>query len=124
MSYKIHFTRKGSGQSFKHCPVMTIPDQSMSVKEIMMRFVRREALPVEKQGAYLTGYGDIEKVRHKDILEKFEVAQTLKDKIAAGEKAKVVRDQKSVADKKARIESKKASRAKVEPNPLPGPPKV
>lgn len=74
-------------QSFVGAKVHTLPSQSMSLREIILRFTRRESLPVEKQGVYYDQFGDLEKAQNLDITERMEKAEALKQKIAKGEKA-------------------------------------
>lgn len=96
------------GQSFKGVKNVVIPSQSMSLKEIIIRFTRREALPIEKQGMYEDRMGDLEKISREDILERHERAAELKKSIQKAEKqkanaeaarkAKAEQDQKDKAD--------------------------
>lgn len=71
------------GKSFKHCKCVVVPNQSMTLRDILIRFTRREALPVEKEGSYTEGYGDLEKLARKDITEQLEVAEDLGRKVKA-----------------------------------------
>lgn len=75
------------GQSFKGCEVLTLPNQSLTLKEILQRFVRREALPVAKDGEYTEGYGDLEKIARKDITEQMEIADEFRTRGDAGREA-------------------------------------
>lgn len=77
---------KVTGQSFKGCKEHTVPMQSMSLKEIITRFVRREALPVMKEGTYQTQMGDLEKLAKEDITVQMDRVEELKANIAKGEK--------------------------------------
>lgn len=86
------------GQSFKGCKVYTVPQQNMSLREIIKRFVRREQLPVSHSGVYIENLGDLEKLARADIFERVEQAKELKEYIA---KAKVRMEdlqKKKVAD--------------------------
>lgn len=86
------------GQSFKGCKVYTVPQQNMSLREIIKRFVRREQLPVSHSGVYIENLGDLEKLARADIFERVEHAKELKEYIA---KAKVRMEdlqKKKVAD--------------------------
>lgn len=76
------------GQDFSKEQVMVVPNQSMTLKEILRRFVRRESLPVEKQGVYAEGFGDLEKMAHEDFVERDERIAELKEKVARGKKKK------------------------------------
>lgn len=69
-------------ESFVGQKTNTIPSQSMSLKEIIRRFVRRESLPVEKQGIYQEGLGDLEKIATEDIHDQMERVANIKNEIA------------------------------------------
>lgn len=73
------------GQDFRDVKVLTVPDQSMSLREIIKRFMRRESLPVEKQGIYATGLGDLEKIRNADITVQLDRAAQIQAAIAKGQ---------------------------------------
>lgn len=73
-------------QSFKGEKILTIPSQSMSLHEIVRRFVRREALPLMKEGTYETRMGDLEKLSREDITVQMERVQELKSNIKHAEK--------------------------------------
>lgn len=99
-------------------PKMTVPDQAYSLKEILERFTRNEALPIGKQafdgaeGAsdeQLLDRGvDMEKLRVSDLTEKDEYIaneKALQERYNAQERAK--------AAKKAEA-AKAAERAEIE----------
>jgi len=65
---------------------VVIPNQSMTLEEIIKRFTRREALPIEKNGMYESRFGDLEKLSREDITVRHEMAQTLNAWRTAGEK--------------------------------------
>lgn len=98
-------------QSFVGHKVHTLPQQAMSLREIILRFTRKESLPVEKQGVYIDNMGDLEKAQHLDITEKYERAEAMREK--ADKYRKVLKDREEAA-KKA-LES---------PPPAPTPPGV
>lgn len=110
--------RPRKGQSFKGVKKFVVPNQSMTLQEILRRFIRKESLPVAKDGIYEERFGDLEKLAKKDITEQFEVVEELKE---------VSRKKKKFdAEEKARIE-KEAAEPKPphqgpEPLPIPGPP--
>lgn len=94
---------KVARQSFAGVKKCVVPNQSMSLKEILQRFVRREALPVARQGIYEERFGDLEKLSKADITEQLERVAELKADIAAFElkyqqrKAKVKADMDAAA---------------------------
>lgn len=73
------------GVSYAHCKEIVVPDQGMSLKEILERFTRGE--PVEQ--GHPVSYGedesdnplnvDLEKLRNSDLVEKAEYADKLKE---------------------------------------------
>lgn len=59
---------------------LTVPDQSMGLKEILRRFVRNEAVAVGREGVYVESEDDLEKVAHFDLVEKEEFIERQKEK--------------------------------------------
>lgn len=85
------------GQDFTGVKSVTVPHQSMTLKEIIKRFIRKESLPLEKQGFYSEKYGDLEKMQYEDITVQMERAEDLKAGMAA------VKDrEKKAREKKAK----------------------
>jgi len=78
---------KVKGQSFDGVKETAIPSQSMSLKEIIRRFVRRESLPIEKNGIYEERMGDLEKLANADITEQMERVEQLKTTIKKAKKS-------------------------------------
>lgn len=101
---------KVTGQSFKNVKKCVVPNQSMSLREILTRFVRREPLPVLNDGLYEDRFGDIEKMKNEDIVD----INARKEKMESEIKDYEKRDKK----RKAEIE---AAKKKAEENP-PTPP--
>lgn len=79
---------------------LTLPDQAMSLQEMFRRFVRREPLPMEKNGTYVESKYDLEKVMHMDIHEKKEVLEEMREDTKVKE-GKVKAKQKELQDKAA-----------------------
>jgi len=95
-------------QSFKGCKIVTVPSQNMRLREIITRFIRREALPVMHEGVYSTRMGDLEKLSKEDITVQMERVEELKANIAEGQKrvkdaedARVQAEVKRKADEQA-----------------------
>lgn len=64
------------GQSFKGVKKHVVPNQSMTLHEIIRRFIKREALPVSHEGTYEDRYDyDLEKLANEDLTVKDEVLQ-------------------------------------------------
>lgn len=68
--------------SFKDVKRTVVPNQSMSLREIVRRFVRRESLPLSQDGVYEERFGDLEKLAKADITVQFERVAEIKDQIA------------------------------------------
>lgn len=103
----------------------TIPNQAMSLREMLKRFIRREALPVEKKGVYIETPYDLEKIPHMDRTEQEEILTEMKEKTAKA-KAKVDKFKKEQAEKAlaAEVEKLKAEEAKRQLDPKTFPPKA
>lgn len=92
-------------QSFKLEKRITVPQQSMTLHEIIRRFVRREQLPVLKEGTYETRMGDLEKLAKEDISVQMERVEEIRKNIDEGTKrlkAKEDEDVKRAIEEKAR----------------------
>lgn len=101
------------GQSFKGVKRQTLPNQSMSLQEIIKRFVKRESLPVVKDAVYEDRYDyDLEKLAKEDITVQHEVISTLKERIKAYE-AEIDADNASKAAKQKAIEDEKIAQQAV-----------
>jgi len=72
-----------AGQSFIDVKVVTVPNQSLSLREIIKRFIRNEALPLEKEGIYEERMGDLEKFAREDITVRHERAAAMKANVEA-----------------------------------------
>lgn len=75
---------KVQGQSFEGAKVHTVPNQSMTLREILKRFVRREPLAINREGTYEERMGDLEKLANEDITVQLERAEELRRKIKDG----------------------------------------
>lgn len=60
-------------------PKLTVPDQAMSLAEILMRFTRNEALPIDQGGVYHESEDDLGKVGHLDLVERAEFVERQKE---------------------------------------------
>lgn len=78
----------------------TVPNQSMSLMEIIKRFTRKESLPIEKPAVYEDRFGDLEKLSREDITVKRERAQQLKTWATRGEKELRDREEREAQEKK------------------------
>lgn len=103
---------KVARQSFAGVKKCVVPNQSMSLKEILQRFVRREALPVARQGIYEERFGDLEKLSKADITEQLERVEEIKADIAAFEL--------KYQQRKAKVKADMDAAARVPIVPVPG----
>lgn len=85
--------RKDNGQDFTKDKIVTMPNQAMTLREIIRRFVRKESLPLEMEGFYSEKFGDLEKMSRQDITVKMERAEAIKTKLEKGAKAYKARTQ-------------------------------
>lgn len=100
----------------------TVPDQSLSLAEILRRFTRHEVLPVGHKGQYGSEVLmdpesdselniDVEKLRHADLTEKAEYRSTVREKIQEFEREEDARKEREAKEKAERIAKKKAAQA-------------
>lgn len=104
---RLYPSRVIKGQSFKGVKKHVVPNQSLTLKEILRRFVRKEPLAIGRDGIYNDSLGDLEKLANADITEQMETVDAIKAGIAKGEKEKRDRE-KQEADLKAKAEFDKA----------------
>lgn len=96
-------------------PELVVPNQALSLREILERFTRNQALPVGREPRYDEGEDDLEKVAQMDLVDKAEfvdkLKQTQKD-YEKQEKAKAAAQRKKLeAEERQKIadELKKAA---------------
>lgn len=83
--------------------------QSMSLQEILRRFVRKESLPISKEGVYEDRYDyDLEKLAKEDMTVQQEVLDEMKSKASVLEqKVKKEKADHQDAMKKAAAEKRR-----------------
>lgn len=113
------------GLDFSKEIVLVVPDQSLSLEEILERFTRGEELPVKFDGEYLEESDvDLEKLGKFDLVEKAEYVEKLKavqadyaaqeaEKQRAEDEARAKAAQLAY-EKKVRIAAKKLAASKVD----------
>lgn len=97
------------GQSFKGAKVHTVPSQSLTLADILKRFVRREPLPVSHDAMYETRFGDLEKIQHEDIVDKRERAEEIRQTISKAKKR-----MKDAEDARVKAEIERQAKEKAE----------
>lgn len=95
------------GQDCSKWKKMTVPNQSMTLKEILRRFIKRESLPIVKEGTYHESDYDLEKLARADFTEQHEVLEEIKV---------------DVAKKRKKMEDENRPPATPAPTPDPKPP--
>lgn len=99
----------------------TVPDQSLSLAEILRRFTRHEVLPVGHKGQYGSEVlmdpendsdlnVDVEKLRHADLTEKQDYRNNVRDHLEQWKREEDEREAKAKREKAERIAQKKAAR--------------
>jgi len=111
--WHLYPNREIVGQDFSNEKPVVVPNQSMTLKEILRRFVRRESLPIERQGIYAEGFGDLEKIVHEDFTVQEERLNEVKKKV---ENAKQ-KDTRAKADAKGKAAKAKADTSSGETDP-------
>lgn len=104
--------RPNVAQDTKGWKKFTIPNQSMTLQEILRRFVKREPLPLEHEGTFYDGEYDLEKLSKADRTEQDEVLSNVRDTVKRLKDDISQNEAKEKAAKKARIEAKKAEKLK------------
>lgn len=84
----------------------TLPNQCMSLAEMLRRYVRREPLPAAKDGVYVETDYDLEKLTKMDRVEQEEVLTEIKETVS--------KKRKRVEEEDKRVSEEKASKKKAE----------
>lgn len=89
--------------------VLTVPNQNMSLKEILTRFTRNEALPIGKDQTFHEGEYDLEKVKASDLVDKAEFIDKMKETQSAYKKQELAKEKaaRAAAQKKIEDEERK-----------------
>lgn len=100
------------GISFVGCEVLTVPDQTLSLAEILERFTRDEALPIGHDVSYDDDAEvDYEKMKYADLVDKAEFADRMKQKAKEIKEILDARDAENaaaIAAEKAEMDEVKA----------------
>lgn len=101
---------KSLGLSFDGVEELTVPNQSMSLEEILQRFVRKEKLPIGKDVQYHETDYDLEKLSRMDLTERDEFIAAQKEV-----QARYDRQKKAAALAKAEKEAALLAASKLPP---------
>lgn len=102
-------------------PKIVVPDQAMSLHEILERFTRNEELPIGKDVQYHESDDDLEKISHMDLVDRAEYVQKLQEtqKMYKAQEAKKDKAEKdrllAEAKAEAKKEAEKAVKAELKP---------
>jgi len=102
-------------KTFEGVKRVTVPNQAMSLKEMLRRFIHREPLPVEKQGVYIESDYDLEKLVKEDRTEQEAIIEDMKKDVARKKKRVEEAEEKALAVQKAKDDAAEADmRARIE----------
>lgn len=96
--------KPSQGVSFVGIKSLVVPNQALSIAEILERFTRGEPVNVGKQVTFHDSEDDIERISHQDIVERSEFV----------EKLKKVRSDFDLQEKRKAARERAAARKKVE----------
>lgn len=109
MRYKtVAFPVMSKGVSFEGVKKSVVPNQALTLQEILARFTRGEAVNVAREGNYHDGPDDLEKVANMDLVDKQEYIDNLKTTQKNYEK----QERKKAADLKKASEEKALQEAR------------
>lgn len=91
---------------------LVVPNQSMSLLEILTRFTRGEQLPVGKDVVYHESDEDIEKLKHMDLVDRAEYIEKLEQTKKTYEKQE--RDKEKAEREKIRKSLEESERQRLE----------
>lgn len=87
---------------------IVVPNQAMSLQEILERFTRNEQLPIGKDAQYHESEDDLEKVVHMDLVDREEYMEKQKNiqKMFKAQEAKKKKaaDEKIAAEYRQKVE--------------------
>lgn len=102
-------------------PELVVPNQALSLQEILKRFTRNQPVAVGREASFDEGEEDLEKVAHGDLVDRAEFVEKQKElqrKYKAQEEAKekaerdrVYKEAVKLAAKEARIAERKARKS-------------
>lgn len=114
---RLYPSRPIVGQDLSRCKVVTVPNQSMTLMEIIRRFIRKEPLSIlDKDAFYVEGRGDLEKMNKQDLTYLHDRAVAAFADIARKkDKAKAEAEAKAKAEFDAKVEAAVLARSVVIP---------
>lgn len=91
-----------------------VPDQSMSLQEILKRFTRGEKVPVGHEVSYHESDTDLEKLSKSDLVDKAEFVDKMKEVKVRFDKQEKKKKRDAIEAEKARIKAEAIAEAKKE----------
>lgn len=91
---------------------LVVPNQAISLQEILERFTRNEALPIGKEPVFHESEDDLEKISKADLVDKAEFSQKLIDTQKKYEKQEKARKKKIEEEERAKIAAELAAKEK------------
>lgn len=125
MSFKSLCSPKpAKGQDYRGVKVLTVPNQAMTLEEILTRFVRGEALNIGREVNYYDSDDDLEKVAKGDLTERDEFVEKQRDIQKRWEKQEKEKAKKVAEEEREKIreqirQEEAAKAAKATPLPTP-----
>lgn len=115
----ISLPKPSQGLDFKGIKKVTVPNQSMSLEEILTRFTRGEEIPIGQPTTYQDDENisshldvDFEKIQYMDLVDRDEFAKTLKQTIGDYNDQTKARQKRAMEKAiKAEFEKQKAAEA-------------
>lgn len=110
MKYKACVYPKPSKGQRTSSEKLVVPNQALSLQEILQRFTRNEAVAVGKDAKFHESEDDLEKIAHGDLVDRQEFADRLKDVQSKYER----QEKKRQEDERKRIEAEALEKARKE----------
>jgi len=87
MMLRMYPLRPRQGQDLSKEPIVTVPNQAMTLQQIIDRFIRKESLPVGQEGVYgselgeAQAIGDLEKVGRQDFTVQDDMIRDVRSRV-------------------------------------------
>jgi len=95
----VAFPKPSEGKSFEGQKDLVVPDQSLTLREILERFTRGEPVAVGQDAVFDDDSDeDLEKLSHMDLVDKAEYVEKLKQVQKAHERQEKERERKEKED--------------------------
>lgn len=102
------------GTDYTNVIDQVVPDQSMSLREILTRFTRGEKLPVGHEVSYHESDTDLEKLTNADLVDKADFVDKMKEVKVRFDKQEKKKRRDAIEAEKARLKAEAIAEAKKE----------